>query len=165
MVDGEQRNFRPMIRFESRIHTILVKTANRIVRETEVSVRPSGDMVHVEFQRPGIIGNFAKLRLRVLKATVQKVTGGHEARGEVVLSPQNVPVHLFSIAGTAIDTDIAGMHGGSGKSQPLRALVLFSLSPDALLAAAQGAASDSDPHDESVEVEDPLLLILIGKTP
>jgi hypothetical protein len=77
--------------------------------------------------------------------------------GEVVIDDENsAPVHIVTVKGSPINDEIQKIKTKKNKNVDMHALVLFSLSPVALLEAAN--ESNGDP----VVVETPLQLILYG---
>jgi len=133
------------------------ETARRILSDTEVSVTEKDGMVDINFDS-GRIGNFTTLQISVTSESIVEVDGSHRMNGQVNLGrKQKVPVRLVTVAGTKINKTIAQLKGEKGRKATFDALVLFSLSPEALYKAAQ------ESHGQEVSVQDPLQLIVYGQ--
>jgi hypothetical protein len=132
-------------------------SAERILTKLEVSVVEEDGSVEITF-KGGQIGNFATLSVAVVPGSIVDKPGGHRMDGEVILDAgPGTPVHLLSVAGTVIDDTIAKLRlRKSRKSPPFDVLVLFSLDPGALYAAAKTS------RGQPVLVDTPIQLILYG---
>jgi hypothetical protein len=133
-------------------------TAQKIVEDTEVGVTLRGDIVDIDFDG-GRIGNFTVLDVRILRDTIKDDgDGSSRMDGEVIFGRQHPdPVHLVSIKGTDLNKKIQNMTNGQRAKVRLEMLVLFSLSPEALVEAAAKS------HGGRVVVGKPLQLILYGE--
>ena len=133
------------------------ETADKIVQNTTVTVTRSGDSAAISFQA-GQIGNFTLLDIVIDRDSIMgDGSGSCRMNGEIVVDDAtSVPVHLVTAKGSPINTEIQKLKGKHEKQVTMTALVLFSLSPKALLEAAEKS------HGDSVEVEVPLQLILYG---
>jgi hypothetical protein len=133
-------------------------TAEKILTDTEVDVTENRGLVEINFQA-GRIGNFTTLEVSLNSDSIEDVTGGHRAKGEVILGrDRRVSVRLLTVEGTDIDQAIAQFkHARRNRKTTFEALVLFSLDPQALSKAAQSS------HGTQVPVADPLQLILYGQ--
>lgn len=133
-------------------------SAIRILTKTTVSVANHDGMAEVTFAS-GTIGNFSFLHVSIDTQSIEDADGGHRMDGEVESdSGQIIPVRLVSIAGSPLDEAIAALKNKKGKPVGMDLLVLFSLSPEALLKAAL-----SDTAGTGVAVQNPLQLILYGE--
>jgi len=132
-------------------------TALKIAQQTTVTVTRIGDSADISF-RAGTIGNFTVLNIVIDKTTIASDgAGSFRMDGEVVIDDStNAPVHIVTAKGSPINTEIGKLKGKHGKNISMQALVLFSLSPEALLDAAN--KSQGTP----VAVENPIQLILYG---
>ena len=132
-------------------------TAFKIAQQTTVTVTRIGDSVDISF-RAGTIGNFTVLNIVIDKTTIgSDGAGSFRMDGEVVIDEStNAPVHIVTAKGSPINTEIEKLKGKNQKNISMQALVLFSLSPEALLQAAN--KSQGTP----VAVENPIQLILYG---
>jgi hypothetical protein len=132
------------------------KTAETILTKTKVGVTRRDDEVEVDFDA-GRIGNFTVVDIRVRKENIQEAPGGHRLNGEVILeSGESLPVAMITVAGSRIDARLGRFRTGQRRTARLEVLVLFSLDPKALLAAAQKSAG------QRREVPQPLQLIVYG---
>jgi hypothetical protein len=83
--------------------------------------------------------------------------GSFRMNGEVAVDASSVvPVRLVSVKGSLINETVSRARSGSTGPLTLEALVLFSLSPEALLDAANKSTG------APVSVDRPLQLILYG---
>ena len=133
-------------------------TAESIVKQTAVTVTRNGNLADIDFFG-GRIGNFTVLELNVDKAAiVSDGSGSFRIQGEVVLTDgTTVPVRMVTAKGSPINDQIEDLkRRRSAKVSLGQILVLFSLSPEALLNAV--SQSSGNP----VEVVMPLQLILFG---
>lgn len=134
-------------------------TAQHLLEELEVTVTASNDgLVEVDFQA-GRIGNFSTLDLRIAKQSIKQAPGGHQMEGEVVIDRAHaIPVHLVTVAGSAIDGELEkDISSSMASALHFEGLVLFSLNPQALFAAAEKS------NGQPIRVEQPIELILYGE--
>jgi hypothetical protein len=162
-VAGKENNFVPFIYapegFEGGVSPT---TAQAILTDTAVGVKEHDGTVDIDFDS-GRIGNFTTLDIRIRRQTtdgtkaIQEQAGGHRLAGEVVLSRSRaIPVSLLTVKGSPMDDQVVKFIAGKQATARFEALVLFSLSPKALLDAAKKS------NGERVEVERPIQLILYG---
>lgn len=133
-------------------------TAESIVKQTAVTVATNGDLADINFFG-GRIGNFTTLELNVEKATIASDgAGSFRMNGQVELGDgTTVPVRMVTAKGSPINAEIENIKRRRSAVVSLgQVLVLFSLSPQALLDAVN--QSNGTP----VEVVMPLQLILFG---
>jgi hypothetical protein len=133
-------------------------TAESIVQQTAATVAANGDLADINFFG-GRIGNFTTLELNVEKATIASDgAGSFRMNGQVVLSDgTTVPVRMVTAKGSPINAEIEDLKRRRSAMVSLgQVLVLFSLSPQALLDAV------SQSNGTPVEVVMPLQLILFG---
>ena len=132
-------------------------TALTIAQKTSVSVTRIDDTAEISF-RAGTIGNFTVLDITIDKASITSDgAGSFRMDGEVVIDDStSAPVHIVTVKGSPINSEIEKIKKKRRKNISMQALVLFSLSPKALLDAA--TKSQGTP----VAVEEPLQLILYG---
>lgn len=130
-------------------------TAFSILDLVSVDVTRSGSSVNVSFNG-GEIGNFTVLQVNIDRASiVGDGAGSFRMTGDVVTDDTTVPVRLVSIKGTALNDAIGKLRAASGRTS-IEALVLFSLSPNALLDAANKSSGNAQ------SVDRPIQLILYG---
>ena len=131
-------------------------TALAIARNTTVSVTRNGSTVDVSF-RGGRIGNFTVLALEIERASIESDgAGSFRMNGNVVMDSGSVPVRIVTVKGSPINNRMSTLTRSRSAQIELEALVLFSLSPESLLAAAQRS------NGSAVAVQHPLQLILYG---
>ena len=132
-------------------------TALKIAQNTSVSVTRSGDSAEISFSA-GTIGNFTVLDIVIDKNSITSDgAGSFRMNGEVVIDDStSAPVHIVTVKGSPINSEIEKLKRKRRKNISMQALVLFSLSPEALLDAAN--KSQGTP----VAVDTPLQLILYG---
>jgi hypothetical protein len=132
-------------------------SALRIAEKTTVAVSRNGDSADVSF-KAGTIGNFTVLDMVIDRDSItDDGAGSFRMNADVVIDDEtSAPVRVVTIKGSPINDDIAKMKSKKRKNISMRALVLFSLSPQALLDAAN--QSNGNP----VPVETPIQLILYG---
>ena len=132
-------------------------TAVNIAENTTVSVSRVGDSADIAF-KAGTIGNFTVVDIVIDRDTIASDgAGSFRMDGEVLIDDENsAPVHLVTVKGSPINGDIEKLKAKKKKNISMQALVLFSLSPAALLDAAN--QSNGNP----VPVETPIQLILYG---
>jgi hypothetical protein len=133
-------------------------TALAIIDNASVGVTRSGETVTVDF-RAGTIGNFTVLDVVIPKTGIEDDgAGSFRIEGEVVLNDGTTePVHMVAAAGTPVAKQIAAIQSGSEESVRSTQLALFSLSPGALLDAANRS------NGRRVAVDGPIQLILYGE--
>jgi hypothetical protein len=153
--DGAQeRNFVPFIFAPEGFGGISENTEESILDSTTVSARRSGALVRITMKTGGLIGNFADLDVTISATTVKAFTGGHRTDGEAEIEGGgSFPVSMVSVSGTDIDSRIVQVSSVGGEEH-FEVLALFSLSPVALLDAAQSGG----------KVQHPIQLILYGET-
>ena len=132
-------------------------TALAIVQNTTASVTKNGEAVDISFSG-GRIGNFTVLGVVIDRASIESDgAGSFRMNGHVLIDPSTpVPVRIITVKGSAINAGITKLRRGTGTQVELEALVLFSLSPESLLAAAEKS------NGRAVAVERPIQLILYG---
>lgn len=132
-------------------------TALKIAQKTSVSVTRVGDSAEISFQA-GTIGNFTVLDIVIdKKSIVSDGAGSFRMDGEVVIDNEtSAPVHIVTAKGSPINDEIEKIKGRRRRNVNMQALVLFSLSPKALLDAA------NESQGTPVAVERPIQLILYG---
>jgi hypothetical protein len=132
-------------------------TALKIVQKTSVSVTRVGASAEISFQA-GTIGNFTVLDIVIDKNSIASDgAGSFRMDGEVAVDDEtSAPVHIVTAKGSPINDEIEKIKGRRRRNVSMQALVLFSLSPKALLDAA------NESQGTPVAVEKPLQLILYG---
>jgi len=132
-------------------------TALKIAENTSVAVSRVGDAAEISF-KAGTIGNFTVLDIVIDRDSIASDgAGSFRMNGEVIIDDEtSAPVRVVTVKGSPINADIEKLKGKKKKNISMQALVLFSLSPTALLDAAN--QSNGNP----VAVETPLQLILYG---
>lgn len=132
-------------------------TALKIAQNTTVSVTRAGDSAEISF-RAGTVGNFTVLDLVIDKNSIKSDgAGSFRMDGEVIVDEEtSAPVNIVTAKGSPINDEIEKIKGRRRRNVSMNALVLFSLSPKALLDAAGKS------QGEPVAVEKPLQLILYG---
>lgn len=121
-----------------------------------VGLTRNGESVEVDFDS-GKIGNFTTLDLRIFRDTIEELDGSHRMEGEVVFSRTSAhPVRFITVRGSAINDRIRKFKDSTRARLRLEALVLFSLSPKALLEAAMQS------NGQRLEVQKPIQLIVYG---
>ena len=131
-------------------------TALSIVKNTSVTVSLNGANADISFTS-GTIGNFTVLDVSIDATTISgDGAGSFRMDGEVAVDDSTtVPVSLVTVKGSPINDQMPKIKA-RGKPVNMEALILFSLSPKALLDAANKSTGDP------VEVERPLQLIVYG---
>ena len=130
-------------------------TAFAILDNVSVDVTRTGSTIDISFLG-GTIGNFTVLQVNIDRASITgDGAGSFRMMGDVVTDDNTVPVRMVSIKGTAMNTAIGKLRATSGRTN-LEALVLFSLSPEALLDAANKS------NGKAAAVDRPIQLILYG---
>jgi hypothetical protein len=162
IIFGEQTvDFSPDIfagEFRGGVHE---PTALSILRNTAVTVTRSGDSADISFalNGPGNIGNFTVLDVIIERASIKDDgAGSFRMNGEIFVDASNVvPVRVLTVRGSLVNEDIQRIRSGhSPRVTMAGALVLFSLSPESLVSAADRSGG------APVEVERPIQLILYG---
>jgi len=133
-------------------------TARKILSETEVFVTENDGLVEINFQA-GRIGNFTTLQISFNTDDIENVNGSHRINGQAVLGRnEHTQVRLVTVAGSDINQALDKLKNSRRNRRiSLDALVLFSLSPEALFKAAKAS------HGRQVSVENPLQLIVFGQ--
>jgi len=133
------------------------ETAAKIAQNTSVTVTRIGDSAEINFSA-GTIGNFTVVDLVINRNSIAgDGAGSLRMEGEVVIDDgTQVPVHLVTALGSPINDTILKVKAKQTQNIQMTALVLFSLSPKALLDAA------SQSQGGPVKVVTPLQLILYG---
>jgi hypothetical protein len=133
-------------------------TALNILRRTTVSVTKNGDSVDISF-KAGTIGNFTVLDIVIDRDSIASDgAGSFRMDGEVAVDDSTtVPVRIVTVKGSPINVEIQKIKSRRRRAQiNMTALVLFSLSPESLLEAANKS------NGNDVAVERPIQLILYG---
>ena len=132
-------------------------TATKIAENTSVAVSRVGDAAKVSF-KAGTIGNFTVLDIVIDRDSIKSDgAGSFRMNADVAIDDEtSAPVRVVTIKSSPINADIEKLKGQDQKNISMHALVLFSLSPEALLEAAN--QSDGNP----IDVEIPIQLILYG---
>jgi hypothetical protein len=133
-------------------------TALKIAQNTSVTVTKSGDSAEISFNA-GRIGNFTVLDLLVDGTSIAGDGGGSfRMNGEVIIDDETTaPVTIVTAKGSPVNEEINQVKKSKAKQVRKTWLVLFSLSPQALLDAANQS------HGNPVEVQRPLQLISYGE--
>jgi hypothetical protein len=134
------------------------KDGNRTVAaKVAVQVSLDQEIVSITF-RPGSIGNFTTLDLEIDRASITSDgSGSFRMSGTAASEDSSVPVRIVTVAGSAVNSTMAKVKKRTGKTEKMPgALVLYSLSPQALLDAAGKS------HGKAVSVDQPIQLILYG---
>ena len=113
--------------------------------------------MEISFQA-GTIGNFTVLDIVISRDSITSDgAGSFRMEGGVAIDDEtSAPVHIVTIKGSPINAEIEKIKGKRRKNVSMNALVLFSLSPKALLDAA------NESQGTPVAVETPIQLILYG---
>jgi hypothetical protein len=155
---AEKVDFAPTVFFSGDFTGIGTPTAESIVQNTSVTVTRVDDEAAISFSA-GTIGNFHVFDVVIDRASITNDgAGSFRMNGEVVLDDSTtLPVRMVTAKGSPINNEIAKIKKQPDKKVNIEGLlVLFSLSPKALLDAAN--KSQGDP----VEVETPIQLIVYG---
>ena len=135
------------------------KVNNRgIVTRVNVSVKTNGESVNISFQG-GQIGNFTTLDLLIDRASITNDgAGSFRMNGEVVVDDSTtVRVRIVTVKGSPINNSMSTIKRRAGATESMDgALVLYSLSPESLLDAANKSGGNP------VTVDRPIQLILYG---
>jgi len=140
---------------------VSTESALKILQTTSVSVARNGGMADIQFRSGGAVGNFTTLDLSIDRASISADTGGsYRMNGEVLVDGDStVQVRVVSAVGTAINDAVGRMKSAGGDRAPIQdALVLFSISPEALQTAFNRSQGPSD----QVDLDRPIQLILFG---
>lgn len=134
------------------------ETALAIVRRTTVAVTRNAGSVDISF-RGGRIGNFTRLEIAIERASIEgDGDGSFRMNGDVIVDDSTtVPVRIVTVKGTRMNDAVARMRSSRRNTLHVEALVLFSLSPEGLLAAANKSSAQ-----RAVKVERPIQLIVYG---
>jgi hypothetical protein len=132
-------------------------TAQTIVKQTRVTVTKSGSNAEIDFFG-GRIGNFTVLDVEVDPKTIAADSdGSFRMNGDVLLDDgEKVPVRMVTVKGSAFNDSIAKLQTRKNIVHLSEVLVLFSLSPEFLLDAANKS------NGKAVAIERPIQLILYG---
>ncbi len=133
-------------------------TPTVLYSSVNASVTTSGETVTVSFQG-GQIGNFTTLDLLIDRASITSDgDGSFRMNGSVSVDDSTtVPVRIVTVSGSPINASMPKIKKHSGPTETMPgALILYSLSPEALLTAANKS------HGQSVTVQTPIQLILYG---
>lgn len=149
-------DFGPFVFAPEGFSGIKPRTAQAILTTTRVHVREQSGMVEITFESSQI-GNFAELQVTVDRDSIKDIDGSHAMDGTAVAaSEEPSDVHLITVTGSAVNDTIASAKKGKKKHVTFDSLVLFSLNPETLFAAAKNS------HGKEVEVETPIQLIVYG---
>ncbi len=133
-------------------------TAGGLLTGTQATVNENNGIVQIQFSSTASIGNFAVVSVTVDRDTIQTLGGGHAMIGTAQAGSQDpANVRLVTVRGSEIDNTIDSIRKGANKLVTFDSLVLFSLNPVSLFAAAQKS------HGQDVEIETPIQLILYGE--
>jgi hypothetical protein len=132
-------------------------TALAIVKNTSITVAKNGDSADIAFSS-GTIGNFTLMNVLIDRASMQSDGDGSTRMNGAVIVAGNarVPVRIVTVKGSPINDRITKISSNTGPEIELEALVLFSLSPESVLAAADKSTG------QAVKVTQPIQLILYG---
>jgi hypothetical protein len=132
-------------------------TALRILGRTTVTVAKNGNTADIAF-RSGTIGNFTTITIDIDRASIAgDGSGSFRMNADVALDDGTlVPVRVVTVANSQINATIAKVRSRSRARVDLEALVLFSLSPEMLLEAANRSTGSA------ISVDRPIQLILYG---
>jgi hypothetical protein len=133
------------------------ETALGIIQNTSVTVTKNGDSADIAFTA-GTIGNFTVITVSIDKASmVADSDGSVRMNGTVNTQGSTLaPVRLVTVKGSRINDSITTARADANGQVTLDALVLFSLSPESVLAAANKSTGNP------VKVDKPIQLILYG---
>jgi hypothetical protein len=159
IADGQTTDFSDHISAGEFRGGVSLSTAQKIVSETTVSVTRNGSSADISFSA-GRIGNFTVLDLNVDKTSIFADAGGNfRMSGAVNLDDgTTVQVRMVTVKGSPINSQIQHIKAGHGAQLISlgEMLVLFSLSPERLLEAANLS------HGDPIAVNEPIQLILYG---
>src|SRR4051812_47750151 len=133
------------------------ETALKILGRTTVTVAKNGASANIAFTG-GTIGNFTIITIDIDRSSIAgDGSGSLRMNADVALDDgTTVPVSVVTVAGSPITATLTKARSGSRARIELEALVLFSLSPETLLAAANKSTG------AAVTVDRPIQLILYG---
>jgi hypothetical protein len=153
---ADKYDFSSFIYAPEELAGIKPKTAAGILAHTSVKVREHGGIVDIIFES-GTIGNFAILQITIDRDSIKDVGGSHVMEGVAIAdNEQPTDVRLVTVRGSEVNDTVAKAQNGKGKHVTMEALILFSLNPQALFAAAQQS------HGKEIDVETPIQLIVYG---
>ncbi len=153
---GDKFDFSSFVYAPEGLTGIKPKTARGILTHTDVRIREQDGIVQVIFES-GTIGNFALVDITIDRESITEVDGSHFMDGVAVAeSEQPTDVRLITVRGSDINDTIAKIKKGNRKHVSMEALVLFSLNPQTLFAAAQKSKG------QEIKVETPIQLIVYG---
>ena len=155
---GKTFDFAPNVFAGDYVGGLGEESALKIVKRTTVSVTRNGDSVDISVRAGTTIGNFTVLEIVIDRASITSDRdGSFRMDGEVdVDDSTTVPVRIVTTVGSPINNEMKRIKSGRRASVSMKALVLFSLSPNSLLDAANQSNGDE------VAVERPIQLILFG---
>jgi hypothetical protein len=132
-------------------------TAQAIVKQTRVTVTRNGNNALIDFFG-GRIGNFTVLEVNVdPKSIAPDNVGSFRMNGQVVLEDGTIiPVSMVTVNASPFNDAIAKLRGRKNMVNLGEVLVLFSLSPQFLLEAANKS------NGQAVAIEHPIQLVLYG---
>jgi hypothetical protein len=132
-------------------------TALAILRNTSITVTKNDDSADIAF-RGGTIGNFTVVTVLIDRVSMAVDSDGSiRMNGAVMVQgTTRVPVRIVTVKGSPINERITKVPAGGGSEVQLEALVLFSLSPESVLAAVDKSTG------QAVKVERPIQLIMYG---
>jgi hypothetical protein len=132
-------------------------TALAILKNTSITVTKNGDLGDIAF-KGGTIGNFTLMTVLIDRTSMQSDSDGSTRMNGAVVVQGNtrVPVRLVTVKGSPLNERITKISSNAGSELELEALVLFSLSPESVLAAADKSTG------QAVKVDRPIQLILYG---
>ena len=133
-------------------------TAQAILKKTRVRVTRTGNNAQIEFFG-GQIGNFTVLEVAIDPKTISADTeGSFRMNGQVVLDDGDIiPVHVVTVKDSSFNKAIDKLRSRKNIVNLGEVLVLFSLSPEALLDAANKSS-----NGQPFTLEHPIQLILYG---
>src|SRR6266404_2786531 len=134
-------------------------TAIDILRQTTVSVTKNGDFAEISF-KAGTIGNFTVLDIVIDPNKISSDgAGSFRIDGAVMLDDStSFPVRIVTVRGSPVNDEMQKIQSRRRrKPVTMSALVLFSLSPESLLQAANKSNGTN-----AVAVVRPIQLILYG---
>jgi hypothetical protein len=135
-------------------------TALKIAQQLSVSVTRNANTADVSFSVGGTrIGNFTVLTLKIDGSSIaDDGAGSLAANAEIVVDDStSVPVHLVSPKGSKGSDELTKIKSGKKASVTEDMLVLYSLSPQALLDAANKSSGG-----DAIDVDEPIQLIVYG---
>lgn len=132
-------------------------TAQSILKKTVVRVTKNGNNAQIEFFG-GQIGNFTVLEVDIDPKTISPDNSGcFRMAGQVVLDDgDTIGVRVVTVKGSPFNDSVEKLRGRKNIVNLGQVLVLFSLSPEFLLQAANKS------NGNAIPVEHPIQLILYG---